>query len=176
MATIPQVINNCYISSYKAALYNAKKSLFGGGALAAPNSPVKILMVSDGLSWGYSGGAQTDQALVSVANYGIWISGKFYLEATAVTGAGGGSVVPVPPGGLTPNRIDFITSSTSYIPTGGSTKTITQFIGYNLEFDRGGVPQSALTSELSYFTWNKTTGEFLCSPALNEGEVCALIP
>ena len=175
MATLADVITNLYVSSYKCALYNAKQNLFSP-ALAAPRSPVTILMVADGLSWGYSGGASTNQLLVQVANYGIWLSGKFYLEATQVTGSGGGSVTPVTPGGLTANRIDFIVSPTSSIPTGDSSKVYTQFIGYNIDFVRGGVSQSTISSEDSYFTFNKSTGELTVVPAAVEGELFSIIP
>lgn len=175
MATIQQVIQNGYVASYKCALYNAKQALFSP-ALAAPKSPVTILMVTNGLDWGYSGGASTDQLLTQVANYLIWISGKFYLEATTVTGSGGGSVTPVPPGGLTPSRQDFYVSSTSLLPTGTTSKTLTQFIGYEIDFVRNGISQSTVSGEPSYFTWNKSTGVFTCSPALVDSELISIIP
>lgn len=175
MATISQVIQNGYVASYKCALYNAKQALFSP-ALAAPKSPVTILMVTQGLEWGYDGGASTNQLLTQVANYLIWISGKFYLEATTVTGSGGGSVIPVPPGGLTPNRQDFYVSASSLLPTATTSKTLTQFIGYEIDFLRGGISQSTLSAEPGYFTWNKSTGAFTCSPSLSEGELISIIP
>ena len=175
MATITQVVQNLYVASYKCALYNAKQSLFSS-ALAAPKSPVTILMCANALDWGNSGGASTAQLLTQVANYGIWLSGKFYLEATQVTGSGGGSVTPVAPGGLTPTRQDFYVSSSSLLPTGTTSKTLTQFIGYEIDFIRGGILQSTLSGESSYFTWNKSTGAFTCSPALIVDELISIIP
>lgn len=172
--TVPQVINNGYIASYLAAIYNNNQKLFGG-AIAAPKSSITIKMVADALSWGYSGGAQTAASLLSVSNYLIWLSGKFGLEASVITGSGG-SVVPIVPTITTPSRLDFVVSGTSLIPSGGSSVLLTNFIGYQLDFVRNGISQSTLSSEPSYFTFNSTTGSFTAVPALQAGEVVALIP
>lgn len=132
-------------------------------------------MVADGLSWGYSGGAATAESLLLVKNYLIWLCGKFGLQASAITGSGG-SVIPIIPTVTTPQRIDFVVSGSSLIPTGGSSLTITNFIGYQLDYQRNGMPQSTLSSQPSYFSWNSNTGQFNCTPALEAGELVALIP
>lgn len=173
--TIPQAINNGYASTYLCVRYNDKQSLFSGGALAAPKSPVTIQMVTDALSWGYSGGSQTASALDTVKNYLIWLIGKFGLEASVITGSGG-SVIPIVPTITTPARIDFTVSGSSIIPSGGSSLLLTNFIGYQLYFVRNGVSQSTLNTEPSYFSFNNLTGSFTCSPALQAGELVALIP
>lgn len=146
-------------------------------ALAAPTSPVTIQMVTDALEWMndrteiYS---QND--LLQVADYLIWLTGKFGLQASQITGSGG-SVTPITPGGgLTPNRIDFVVGGDSFMVTGDTGITIAAFVGYNLEFDRNGIPQSMVQTEPTYFTWSRSTGEFTCSPELAFGEVIALIP
>lgn len=162
-------------TTYLAANYQSTGALFGARVIK-PNLAVQIAFVTDALRFGYDGDAETDASLRSTANYLYWMCGKFQLEAQQIiNGAGGGSVVPTP-AGTTVNRIDFEVSSSSYMVTGDTTKNIPQFIGYNLQYDRDGVPQSALTTEPSYFTWNKTTGDFACSPALEAGEIIALIP
>lgn len=173
--TVPQTITNGYASTYLCVRYNQKEAIFGGGALAAPTSPVTIQMVTTALDWGYTGGAQTAADLTTVKNYLIWLIGKFGLEASAITGSGG-SVVPIVPTITTPQRIDFIVSASSTIPTGGSSVTLTNFIGYQVDFVRGGLSQSTISTEPSYFSFNSLTGAFNCTPALQEGEVVAIIP
>lgn len=172
--TIPQAITNGELSVPLCANYNSKQALFGG-ALAAPKSPVLIAMVTDALSWMYDGGNYTAQEMASVANYLVWLCGKFGLEASAITGSGG-SVSPITPGSLSPSRQDFIVSSSSYLPTGTSSTTLTAFIGFNIDFIRNGISQSTINSQDSYFTFNRATGAFTVSPALVATELISIIP
>lgn len=172
--TIPQIIQNGYASVPICVNYNNTQQLFGG-AIAAPKSPVTIQMVTDALSWGYSGGAQTAADLQTVKNYLIWLIGAFGLQASNFTGSGG-SVIPITPTNPTPARIDFVVSGSSLIPSGGSSVLLTNFIGYQLDFVRGGISQSTLNTEPSYFSFNSSSGAFTAVPALQAGEVIALIP
>lgn len=175
MATISEIISNAYVASFLCAAYNEKEKLFSP-VNANPLSTTDIQMVSQGLYWGTLNSSSTTESLVSVSNYLIWLSGKFYLEATAFTGSGGGSVTPVIPEGLNPSRQDFYVQNDSYLPTGTTSKTLSAFIGYEIDFVRGGVSQSKLNTEPSYFTWNKLSGAFTCYPALIENELIAIIP
>ena len=175
MPTIAQTITNGQLSVPLCANYNAKQGLFKGGALAAPKSPVLIAMVTDALDWMDEGGNYTDAEESSVANYLVWLMGKFGLEASSITGSGG-SVSPIPAGGLTPSRQDFIVSATSFIATGVSSQTLTQFIGYEIDFIRGGISQSTISTESSYIAWVKSTGLLTISPALSVGELITIIP
>lgn len=175
MDTIPEVIVIGKVSAGLAGNYNSRGALFGG-ALAAPTSPVLIQMCTDALEWGYDGGAQTDEDLRNVANYLLWLCGKFGLQARNLIGIGGGSVVPVIPGSLRPSRIDFVVSASSQLPTGSTGGTFSSFAGYELDFIRGGISQSTVTTEPTYFTWTKATGLLFISPALAEGELIAIIP
>lgn len=95
IATISETIELGRISTYLAANNVANGALFG--ARKAPVSPVTIAIVTDALDWGYTGGAQTEQSLREVANYGIWLFGMYGQQAQAISG-GGGSVIPVPGG------------------------------------------------------------------------------
>lgn len=174
MATIAQIIANGELSVPISANYNSKGSLFGK-RLSQPTSPVTIKMVTDVLSWMDDGGNFTDAEEESVANYLVWLCGKFGLEAAGITGSGG-SVTPIPPGGLTPSRMDFIVSATSYLVTGTSSATFSNYIGREIDFVRNGIPQSTVSTETSYFTWNQSTGAFTCSPALIVGELISIIP
>lgn len=172
--TIQQTINNGYIASFLAAIYNDNQNLMNG-ALAAPSNTVTIKMVADALYWGWSGNAQTAESLTGVANYLIYLGSKFFLQATVITGTGG-TVQPIAPINTTPSRIDFIVSGSSPIPSGGSSLLLTSFMGYQLNFVRNGIPQSTLNTEPSYFSWNTNNGSFSCYPVLNAGELVSLIP
>lgn len=172
--TVPQTITNGYASTYLCVRYNQKEAIFGGGALAAPTSPVTIQMVTTALDWGYTGGAQTAADLTTVKNYLIWLIGKFGLEASAITGSGG-SVIPINPS-FAPSRIDFIVDGSSFIPNGGTSKVISQMIGYEISFVRGGLVQSTISTEPTYANWNKVTGLLTITPALVTGELISIIP
>lgn len=94
IATIPEAIERGDISTYLVGNANSRGMLFGG-KIAAPGSQVSIAMVTDGLRWGYDGGAQTDESLRNVANYLIWLCGIYGQQAAVIAGgSGGGSVVP----------------------------------------------------------------------------------
>lgn len=175
MATIPETILNGELSVPLAANDNSRGSLFGG-RLSNPTSPVTIAMVTDALSWMYeSTGSYTNQEMTAVANYLIWLMGKYGLQASNITGSGG-SVTPITPGGLTPSRIDFIVSASSYMVTGDTTKTISQFTNREIDLIRGGISQSTISTEPSYITWVKANALLTVSPALAEGELISIIP
>ena len=67
--------------------------------------------------------------------------------------------------------IEFRVSAISYITSGVSQQIITEFIGKNIDFIRNGLPQSTLTNEPSYYTWNKVTGSLFIFPNSAEGEI-----
>jgi hypothetical protein len=126
----------------------------------------------------FSGGvtAYQNPTARGVANYLYWLCGRFALEGQyIITGTGGGSVVPINPG-ATPNPIEFEVDNNSFITNGQSSVSIPTFIGYNLLFVRNNVPQSIVDMGGSYFSWNKVTGQFTCSPAATTGELFQLYP
>jgi len=104
----------------------------------------------------------------------LWeLMGKYGIQAQAYTG-GGGSIAGITAGSA-PLPYNFIVdASTSFMIDGESSKTISAFIGYNLLFVRGGVVQSTVNTESSYYSWNKTTGLFTCSPAMVTSELILL--
>ena len=67
--------------------------------------------------------------------------------------------------------IEFRVSTTSYMTIGVSSQIITEFIGKNIDFIRNGLPQSILTDEPSYYTWNKVTGSLFIFPNSTEREI-----
>lgn len=127
----------------------------------------------------FSGGVTefTNVGARGVANYLYWLCGKFQIQGQFIMmGTGGGTVVPINPG-ANPTPLEFeVTASSSFIIDGQSTATIVGFIGYNLLFVRNNVPQSIVDNGGSYFSWNKTSGVFVCTPAANTGELFQLYP
>ena len=175
--TVPEIIELGKVSKYLSANYTDKRALFGG-AVIKTIPPVQIAFITDGLEWGYLGGAQTSASLRSTANYLYWLCGKFQLEAQVIiNGPGGGSVVPTP-SIVRPNPLDFIVSVSSPIVTGASTLNIPSFIGYNLQFDRGGQPQYTTNpgDGSNYYSWDRVTGAFSCFGAAQDGEQFRLTP
>lgn len=181
MATIlpvDEIIELGDVSIYLSANYVAKRRLFGG-SIIKPTPPVQIAWVTDALRWGYEGGAQTDQSLRQTANYAYWLYGKFQLEAqNIIDGAGGGSVAPTPAGTTLPNPLDFEVSASTTVATGETSVTISQFIGYDVNFSRGGIMQNttSLGDGSSYYAWNRVTGLFSVYPAAAEGELFRIMP
>lgn len=182
IATIPQAVVRGDISIYLAANANASGALFGK-KLASPASPVTIALITDALRWGYDGGAQTTQSIRETTNYLIWLCGIYGQQAQDISdGAGGGRVIPA--GNVTelPNpydwQVDSTTSSTQPLKAGDSSVTLTDFIGYNVEFSRGGVTQNTtnLGDSSSYFQWNRNTGLFQIFPAAQFGDLLRIVP
>lgn len=185
MATILSVADIIELgdaTTYLAANYVSNGSIFGQ-RIIQPNLPVQIAFVTDGLRWGSESGAETDASLRSTANYLYWMCGKFQLEAQRIiNGAGGGSVAPTPSIGSLPNPYDWeigeTTSATEPMKQGDSTVTLNSFKGFNIEFTRGGITQNttSLGDGTSYFTWNRVTAVFFCSPSASLGELFRILP
>jgi len=178
--TISQVVQRGKLSIGYAANNNSKGTYFGK-RLSSPKSPVTIAMVTDALEWSNDGGAQTDAEVREIADYLIWLTGIYGQQAQYRLGQtdGGGSLTPGGGGVLIPNVLDFIVdASTTPVLAGETTITIPQFVGYNVEFDRGGQPQYTTNPNdgSSYYYWNKNTGEFTISPAANLGEPFRIVP
>lgn len=73
--------------------------------------------------------------------------------------------------GSLPTPYDFIVTSGSFVTSGSTNKVITAFIGFNIQFYRGGALQSTVANGGSYYTWNKVTGQltFLSDVPLENG-------
>lgn len=173
--TISETIQIGDVSIYLSGNDNALGALFGK-RLAAPFSDVQIATITDAIRWQYEG-YPTDPTLRSTCNYAIWMFGKYGLQAQYIISGGGGGTV-IPSAGTRPLPLDFIVSTSSIIATGQSGLTIPQFIGWNLDFDRGGIAQNTTNvgDGSSYYTWDRITGTFSCFPAANEDELFRLTP
>ena len=183
IATIQEAVDRGYISTYLAANDNSKGALFGPRK-AAPGSPVSIQLISNALDWGNSGGAQTAQDLREMANYLVWLCGIYGQQAQAIIeGGGGGSVVPGGGGsGTLPFPYDWLVSGSASpvapLSNGDSSVTLTTFIGFNVEFTRGGITQNTtdLGDGSSFYSWNRVTGLFSISPSAATGELFRIVP
>lgn len=175
--TIPEIIEIGKVTTYLSPNYTSKRALFGGSVIK-PTPPVQIAFVTDGLEWGYLGGAQTSASLRSTANYLYWLCGQFQLEAqNIINGPGGGSVIPPSPSTTTPNPYDFeVTPSSTPLADGESSVTLSSFIGYNVDFYRNGIAQNTTNIGASYYSWNKVTGLFEIFGAAITGEVFRIVP
>ena len=175
LLTIPVTISVGDVSTYLAANDNSKGVLFGR-RISSPKSPIEMLMDTDSIRWSYNGGVNDIEDMRQAANYCRWEYGTYGLEAQyIISGTGGGSVIPIN-GGTLPLPIQFIVSASSYMVDGQSSATISEFIGFNLLFTRGGISQSTVVSEPTYYTWDRDTGAFTCSPILYAGELIQLYP
>lgn len=176
--SIPTIVSIGDVSTYLSANYTSKKLLFGG-PIIKEIPPIQIAMATDGLRWYYEGGSDPEGLLRNTGNYLYWMCGKFALQAQGIiSGPGGGSVIPSS-GVSLPNVLDFIVSASSFIATDESSVTISDFIGYNVEFNRGGQPQYTTDpgDGSTYFSWNRVSGLFtLNNGAAQEGERFRIIP
>jgi hypothetical protein len=112
----------------------------------------------------------TDDTLPQKARYLYALCGKYGLQASVVTQTAG-SVSPATPNvPIVPYQFN-VAASGNLINEGESSVIITSFIGFNLLFVRNGIPQTTLTTESSYYSWNKETGLFTISPGAILGEL-----
>lgn len=172
MPSIQRILEVAPVCCYLSANYVAKRQGLFGGAVDQ-NNPTKIYNVYKILKHVYDKDPLYPN-LQACANY-LWELCKGYTARAAaiVDGGGGGSVAPVtPPAGSLPAPIDFIVGASSLIPIGGTSVNVPTFIGYTLNFYRGGIAQYTTNpgDGSSYYTWNSVTGDFSCSPAAGAGE------
>jgi hypothetical protein len=160
------------ISQYLATNAISKGGLFASGIDV--ELPIKIDNIRQSIQYQYDINP-SDTTLVATSNYLYALCGKFALAAQSVLfapGTTGGIIART-----TPSPYQFtVDASTSFMIDGQSAKTITSFIGYNLVFVRGGITQSTVSTEPSYYSWSKTVGGFVCVPAAATGELFQLIP
>ena len=119
----------------------------------------------------------SDSTLTLTANF-LWTLCGIYGQQALVEAGTSGSVSPITPTSSLPLPIEFYVSASSLIATGDNSVTLTAFIGYNLAFNRGNVPQQQLNpgDGSNYFYWNRNTGEFICYGDAQLGELFSLIP
>lgn len=171
--TIPEIVVIAKISQYLALTSKTNGKVYNGGNF---NLIRLLYMVRKNIEWAYDRDS-TDDTLIGTGNYLLALCAPYRAEAQRIANiSGGGSIASVSQLS-TPERIDFLVSASSYLPTGTTTFTFpSEWQGYNMEFIRGGVPQTTVVSEGIYFSWDMTTRIFTCFPALGSDELIAIIP
>lgn len=165
--SVPQIITIAKISQYLSKIDVSKGNLFG--KRVASNTPQILYMERKAVEWLYDLDP-TDSTLTLTANYLYSLCRGYNLQASNISG-GGGSVSPIIPT-TPPTPYQFIVAASGNIINDGETSvTISDFIGFNILFSRGGVPQSTVLTEPSYYSWNRNTGAFVISPAAVTGEL-----
>lgn len=176
MPSISRILQLAPTCCYLASNYKDKQSLFNAKAVSTKNQSTLIYIYWKILNEIYTLDP-TYAGLQAPANY-LWeLCQKFgFKAANIVDGGGGGQVTPITPTTL-PIPYYFIVDGSSFIATGETTVTLPlSWSGYNVLFARGGITQTDVSTESSYFSYNTDTREFSISPAAAEGELFAIIP
>lgn len=177
MPTISRILELAPTSCYLSNNAKAKGSLFKNNVpQSLKNQATLIYIYWKILNKIYTLDPDYD-GLQAPANYLYELEQSFaFKAANIVDGGGGGQISPATPTTL-PTPYYFIVDDNSFIANGETTKTFpASWQGYNMVFARGGVTQTDVTSEPSYFTWDSQTLEFTCEPAAVTSELFAIIP
>lgn len=147
LPTIPEVI-----SIGKATIFLMSND-YQKGALFSPRlvkkySPVLIAYVTAALEWEYES-TPSNSTLRGTANYLMWLTGRYRLEASSYTG-GGGSVIPITPGGQT--KFPFWVFSSDF-ESDGVTILDPRFEGANVALFINEFSQQWLGAGLGYFIY-----------------------
>jgi len=170
--TIAQIIDIYPVAQYLATNDIQNGGLFGGGIDLS--LPQKIRNIGKSVERIYNDDP-TDTTLPKTAYYLYALLGMWGAEAQAISGIAG-SVAGIVGNVTSPLPLDFEVSASSIIATGASSITITSYIGCNIEFTRGGITQNTTNVGGSYYSWDRTTGLFTCSPAASLGELFRITP
>ncbi|MGL4185341.1 MAG: hypothetical protein ACRCR4_06135 [Thiotrichaceae bacterium] len=173
--SISEIIENAKVAQYVCANQIARAGIWGGGIPSY--LPKLIYDVRKTVERTYDLDS-SDESLTATANYLYAISVKYFKTNTEPLQGSGGGIAPVTPGTIMPEPYDFYVTTSSFIISGQSAKTITRFVGYNIVFNRNGVPQSTVNpgDGGSYYSWNPNTGLFQFWGEAIEGELFSINP
>lgn len=172
---ISDILAIARISQYLAQNDIDKGDLFG--ARVSPLTPKVLYVTRKSIEYIYDLDPSNDDLRLT-ANYLYSLCRGYNLKAQGILStSGGGSVSPINIE-TAPNPIQFEVSGSSLIATGATSGTISAFIGYNLIFVRGGVPQTTVNQGggATYYSWDKDLGLLTISPAATAGELFQLYP
>jgi hypothetical protein len=169
---ITDIISNAKASQAFARIGEAKRRAFQQGSIE-DRLDIKLRMERQSLEYAYAQDPTDDETFM-IGQWVLALCGIYWFQALNASG-GGGSITPVTPGGL-PEALEFEVGAATPIITGGTALTIPEFVGFNLIFVRGSITQSMLSSQPTYFTWDRSTGDFSCSPAAAATELFQFYP
>lgn len=164
--TIAQIMDIWPIAQYLAA--NDIQDRRSNSGAVDVNLPQKIFSIGTAVQRIYDADP-TDTTLTATSRYLYALCGKYGIQASVVAQTSGtvSSVTPIT--STIPQPLDWVVSvSSSPLATGDSSVTITAFIGYNIDFFRGGITQYTTDpgNGGTYYSWDRTTGLFV----LNNGD------
>lgn len=166
--TVAQKLNIASICEYIISNAIQKGGLYASGIDLL--LPQKIYNIRTTIQYLYELDP-SDTSLQSTTNYLYAMCGRFALAAQSVLQIAG-TIAGTSGAAGSPDPYQFtVAASGTFLIDGQSSKTITAFIGYNLQFIRNGIPQSDISSQPSYYTWSKTTGNFSISPMAYDDEL-----
>lgn len=177
MPTINRILQLAPTCCYLASNDASKQGLFQGAIPTASKNQATLIYIYYTILNKIYTIDPTYPGLQAPANYLYELEQKFVFKAAQIVdGGGGGQVTPITPA-TKPMRIEFNVSASSFIAAGQSTVQLPlSWAGWNVELDRGNVPQSTLNTEASYFNYDEDTRELTISPAGITGELIAIIP
>jgi len=158
--TVAQIMDIWPIAQYLAA--NDIQNRRNNSGAVDITLPQKIYSIGTSVQRTYDADS-TDDTLPLTARFLYALCGKYGLQASVVMQTSG-TVSPVTPNVPTVPYQFNVAASGNLINEGESSVIITSFIGFNLLFVRNGIPQTTLTTESSYYSWNKDTGLFTITP------------
>jgi hypothetical protein len=172
---VSDIIAIARISQYLASADIKKGSLFG--KRVDPFSPVVLYCERKAVEYIYGLDA-SDTTLAGTANYLYSLCRGYNLQAQGILAAGGGGSISPINTSTAPDPVQFNVSATTAVVTGATTGTIGAFIGWNLLFVRGGIPQTTVNEGggASYYSWDRALGTLTISPAAIVGELFQLYP
>lgn len=175
MPTVARILELADVSCMLANNRTAKGALFGQAV--DPKLPITIYMVYKVLKTVYDKDPEYTGVRV-VADYLYELIVKYAFKSAAIVDNNTGGQIAPPSGVTVPNPYDFEVSDSSFIATGESSVTISQFIGYNVNFSRNGVMQNTtnLGDGSTYYSWNLVTGLFTIYGAATAGELFRIMP
>lgn len=170
--TTSEKLDIASISEYLSFVDIEKRGLNGGGVDL--QLPRKIYAIRKSIDYWYNLDP-TDDTLIATSNYLLGLCGYYGLKAQQVV-TSAGSIAPSS-SSTAPLPLQFIVaaSGTTFID-GQTSATLTTFIGYNLLFARGGVPLSTVSTEPTYYTWNRSTGLLTLNVQAYIGELFQIYP
>ena len=159
--TVAQIMDIWPIAQYLAA--NDIQNRRNNSGAVDITLPQKIYSIGTSVQRTYDADS-TDDTLPLTARFLYALCGKYGLQASVVMQTSG-TVSPVTPNVPTVPYQFNVAASGNLINEGESSVIISAFIGFNLLFVRNGIPQTTLTTESSYYSWNKDTGLFTITPS-----------
>lgn len=174
------IITWAKISQPLAAKGSAKDEATIGRSIDI-NHDVKLYLVRKSVEWYNSQGTVDADILYLISNYLFALEGAWGAEAQFIDGGSGGIVAPVSPSSTAPTPYYFYipNTATSTAPIAAGQTSITlpaTWAGRNIVFARGGIVQTTIVTEPTYFTWNSATRAFTCFPAAVLDELFSIIP